>query len=104
MNYTFAPFRMGVENISQEEMKMISEHSKAVVDKMYGLGVFHALVAAEKVLRHSANGLNIAAEALQAASNKVADVHQRVVTELSYIKEGEVLGPQLVKDCDGQVA
>ena len=81
---------------------MISKHSKAVVDKMYGLGVFHALVVAEKVVRLAGDGLLDTAKLLKLAATKCTEgasvvygVANALDTEIGYIKEGEVFEAQI---------
>lgn len=91
MNYQCAPFRMGISDVTPEELANIKKEAKMIVNKMYRSAVLIGLIAAEVSLRITANVLSDSSEVLKAASNQVADVHDDVAHELILIEEGEVL-------------
>jgi len=97
MKTIFRPFGVGVE-LSEEEMAQLKQQAKEVTRNLYKNCVLVGLICAEVTLSVTANLLIDTSEMLKDASYVVADKHEVVVRELSYIAEGEVV------DCDGQVA
>jgi len=98
MNYQFAPFRMGISDVTPEEMEAMKKKAKVVVDKMYGKAVFGYLVAAEISTRVAANVLSDSADMLKDAFHitnrlacEVADHHDAIEAEISLIEKDEVL-------------
>lgn len=91
MNYQFAPFRMGISDVSPEEMDAMKKKAKVITDQMVRGCVLGCLIVAEIGLRLTANALETSSSVLLDASYVVADKHAVVTRELSYIEEGEVL-------------
>lgn len=76
MNYQFAPFRVGVSDVTQEEL----EKAKATVKEQWfnlkAAAIDLSIAAAEVSLRYTVDGM-------QAATYKLADVHDVVAAKLT---------------------
>lgn len=77
MNYQFAPFRVGISDVTEQEMAAAKAKIKKVGSELKAAAVDLSLAVAEVSLRLTVDGL-------QAAAYSLADVHAKVALRQSF--------------------
>lgn len=90
MNYQFAPFRVGVSDVTQEEMEKAKAAIRSGWSSLKNAAIDLSLAAAEVSLRYTVDGL-------QAATYELADVHAKVALKQS-VRAGVKVVKAVVKD------
>lgn len=71
MNYQFAPFRVGISDVTEEEMAAAKAKIKKTGSELRAAAIDLSLAVAEVSLRFTVNGM-------QTVANELADIHAKV--------------------------